>query len=260
VDEAIAVLREAIKLKPDDGFTHGALNAVYNRKAANDLHNNRKGDWDGSKYDWEGAIVAGREALRLNPNLDQARENLRWSLNRHGDNLWEKGDRAGAHAAYREARGLLEDLRRRAPNDLGPVYALVCDLVTCPDVRLRDPGRAVELSREGVERWPDSPGHWHVHGIALYQAGRVLEAIPALERGAQIKKGEFCDVEYFHLALAYRQLGDLYRSTLYYVAGVRSLEQHGQWSGDFFRLRADTAAQIGITDGPRSPRAADRGP
>ena len=88
-------------------------------------------------------------------------------------------------------------------------------------------------------------------GIALYRAGHALEAIPALERAVELKKAgrrKDCYCEYFNLALAYRQVGDLYRSTLYYAAGVRWVEQHAPANTEFRRMRAYTAAQLGITD------------
>jgi tetratricopeptide (TPR) repeat protein len=230
VDEALATLREAIKLRPDDGYTHGALGEVYFNKC-----------------DWDGMMVASREALRLNPNLDQARVQLGIALRERGHGLWEKGDRVGAHAAYREAREVLEEALRRQPDQPTTVHNLAFFLATCLDERLRDPGRAVELSRRNVERWPGSPGSWQVLGIALYRAGHALEAIPALERAAQLKTENFA-FNYFYRALAYRQLGDLYRSTLYYAAGVRWVEQHAPANTEYRRMRAYTAAQLGITD------------
>jgi tetratricopeptide (TPR) repeat protein len=268
VDEALAALREAVKLRPEDGYTRAALGFVYGAK----------GDWDGAivanrealrlnpnldaarislanalqaKCDWEGMIVANREALRLNPNLDMSRVKLGVALRERGHGLWEKGDRAGAHAAYREAREHLEEALRREPDKDYTVHNMAFFLATCLDERLRDPGRAVELSKRYVERWPGNSGSWHMLGITLYRAGHPLDAIPALERAVHLKavqRGAHFAWEYFHLALAYRQLGDLYRSTLYYAAGVRWVEQHAPANTEFRRMRAYTAAQLGITD------------
>ena len=89
-------------------------------------------------------------------------------------------------------------------------------------------------------------------GIAHYRAGHTLEAIPALEREVQLNRNPYGVAwAYFHLALAYRQLGDLYRSTLYYAAGVRWVEQHAREDTEFRRMRAYTAAQLGLPDRPK---------
>ena len=50
----------------------------------------------GNKGDWDGEIAEEREALRLNPNNDVAHNNL-------GVALEQKGDRRGALEEYRAA-------------------------------------------------------------------------------------------------------------------------------------------------------------
>jgi cytochrome c-type biogenesis protein CcmH/NrfG len=235
-DEVFPALHEAIRLKPDLAEAHLALGIAYCF----------------GKCDWDGTDVACREALRLNPNLIRAPILRAVALREKGHGLWEKGDRDRAHATYREAREVLEDAQRRVPDRPEVVHNLAFFLATCMDERLRDTGRAVELSKRKAARWPGDSGSWSMLGITLYRAGHALDAIPALERALYLKavqqNHDFLAWEYFYLALAYRQLGDLYRSTLYYAAGVRWVEQHAPANTEFRRMRAYAAAQLGITD------------
>jgi tetratricopeptide (TPR) repeat protein len=245
-DTVVDVLREAISLQPDDASAHAALGQA--------LH--VKGDWDG-------ASVAIREALRLNPRLN-VHLGLGIVLREKGHDLWERGDREGAHAVYREALELIEGHMRRYPGEWVPLHNLAFFLATCRDERLRDTGRAVALSRREAELWPDVYWSWHMLGMAQYHAGRALDAIPALERAARDKLwGERRAAwQWFYLALAHRQLGDLYRSTLYYAAAVRWVEEHAPADAELRRLRSYAAAQLGITGGagPAARPQPDSGP
>jgi serine/threonine protein kinase/tetratricopeptide (TPR) repeat protein len=241
-DEAIGFYRAALALRPQSPGAYVNLgNALYHHVLG------RTGDWDG-------AIAAYREIRRLGPQGSDAVVgmglNLGNALREKGHDLWERGDTEGAHVAYREALELIEDYFRRFPGDWKGPHNLAFFLATCRDGRLRDPGRAVGLSRREAELWPESYWSWHMLGMAHYYAGHALDAIPALERAAQIdERGSQSAWEWFHLALAHRQLGDLYRSTLYYAAGVRCVEEHAPADPRFRRLRAYAAAQLGMTGG-----------
>jgi tetratricopeptide (TPR) repeat protein len=169
-------------------------------------------------------------------------------LERLGCAHWDKGDSDGALAAFRTVRESLEDMVRRYPSFSWQRH-LAGFLALCPDGRVRDPGRAAELSRHLTEQEPNRAESWGSLGIAYYQSGRYAEAIPVLERGDRIwDGGGYVAWGWFYQAMAYRQLGDLYRSTLYYLAAVRSMRSAGTHHAfQLGRLRAEASEVLGLT-------------
>ena len=113
-DGAIAELREAVRLNPNNDMAHNNLGAALENKGDldggiaeyrealrlnpdNELAHVNLGHILGLKADWDGMITEEREALRLNPRNDRAHAYL-------GAALGKKGDLDGAiaeiHAAY----------------------------------------------------------------------------------------------------------------------------------------------------------------
>jgi serine/threonine protein kinase/tetratricopeptide (TPR) repeat protein len=56
------------------------------------------------------------------------------------------------------------------PYTLASMGALARLLATCPDVKIRNPSRGVELAKQAVERAPNG-NFWNTLGIAFYRAG-----------------------------------------------------------------------------------------
>jgi Flp pilus assembly protein TadD len=54
-------------------------------------------------------------------------------------------------------------------------------LATCPDLKLRDAKRAVELAKKAVELTPKEGNYWNTLGVAQYRASNWKDAIAALE-------------------------------------------------------------------------------
>jgi tetratricopeptide (TPR) repeat protein len=95
-----------------------------------------------------------------------------------------------------EARDRLEASRARHPEDPALAHLLARVLGASSVAAVRDPGRAVNLSRELVERRPSAP-HLETMAMALAAAGRLKEAVAWQERAlaAALEAGPARDVE-----------------------------------------------------------------
>src|SRR5262249_20928000 len=111
----------------------------------------------------------------------------------HSDTLLSMHYLAISYAAggrTQEALRLDEETVQRRKAKLGPnhpqtlksVNNLAWLLATCPDSKLRDPKRAVELAQETVTSAPKEGNHWNTLGVALYRAGDWKAAIVALKK------------------------------------------------------------------------------
>src|SRR5262249_46350585 len=61
-------------------------------------------------------------------------------------------------------------------------------LATCPDVKVRDPRRAVELAKKAVELDPRA-SYFNTLGAAQYRARNFTEALAALKKSMDMTKG-----------------------------------------------------------------------
>src|SRR5262249_22640189 len=96
--------------------------------------------------------------------------------------------------------------------ELDPKYApahndLSWLLATCPEAKFRDAKRAVELAKRAVELEPQDGDYWNTLGVAHYQAGSWKDAVAALEKSMELRKGGDT-YDWFFLAMAHWQLGN----------------------------------------------------
>src|SRR5262249_10923625 len=88
--------------------------------------------------------------------------------------------------------GLADEAARPADQD-PPVAPSVRNdlawlLATCPDVKVRDPQRAVALAKKAVELDPRA-SYFNTLGAAQYRAGNFTEALAALRKSMDLTKG-----------------------------------------------------------------------
>jgi Flp pilus assembly protein TadD len=120
------------------------------------------------KRDYAGAILAFREAIRLDPKDASFRSNL-------GAALLHKGDVDGAIAAFREAIHL-DPKDAHAHNNLG---AALCD-------GKRDYAGAILAFREAIRLDPkDAHAHYNL-GNALRNKGNLKEAVAAYREAVRL--------------------------------------------------------------------------
>jgi tetratricopeptide (TPR) repeat protein/serine/threonine protein kinase len=174
------------------------------------------------------------KALALNPKLVQA-----W-YNRglvHAEHLGQY-DKAVA------------DFIKAAEVD--PQYVLAWNnaawvLANCPDPKVRDPGRAVELARKAVAVGSKTARCWNTLGWACYRAGDSKIALDALEKSVGLKMGAD-GFDLFLKAMAHWQLGDKEDARKWYEKAVAWMDKYEPQNNDLRRFRAEAAQLLGVLE------------
>jgi tetratricopeptide (TPR) repeat protein len=110
------------------------------------------------------------------------------------------------------------------PGHAGAHTSLAWLLATCPDAKLRDPGRAVELAAKAVKLAPEDGNNWNNLGVAHYRAGDWKAAVAALNKSRKLSGGNAYD--WLFLAMAHRKLGNGEEARKAYDRAVRWLEEN----------------------------------
>jgi tetratricopeptide (TPR) repeat protein len=187
-------------------------------------------------------MLANQEALqREYPSVTRYQDGVIRAWRWLGWVLWGLGRREDAADAFRQMKLAIE---RRTAKDPDTQDTLAWLLATCPDARLRDAPRALQLARQAVERVPRHGVYWSTLGAAHYAAGEYAAAIRALEKGAQLPNYAPCYPR-FLLAMAHFQLGSQEEARQWYEKGVASLEQELN-AVESVQLRDETRKLLGI--------------
>jgi serine/threonine protein kinase/Flp pilus assembly protein TadD len=149
-EEAMAIFRELIQLRPDNPYSwYGLGRALSEQKQ------------------WDKAIAAYREALRLKDNFPEAHVNL-------GTLLAGKGDKEGAIKQYREALRCDKDFPM-AHYAIGLILWDKGDL----DGAIQEYREALRLDKDFAEAYCNL-------GHALRRQGHFADALAALKQGHQL--------------------------------------------------------------------------
>ncbi len=127
------------------------------------------------------------------------------------------------------------------PNTLASMQTLIELLANCPDVKLRDPKRAVELAMNAVELAPRSGWSWHVLGWARYRNGAWKESIAALEKSIEVRNDGGDSWHWFFLAMARWQLGEKGKAREWYDRAVEWMDKYQPKHEELRRFRAEAA-------------------
>jgi serine/threonine protein kinase/tetratricopeptide (TPR) repeat protein len=254
--DAIGFLRAAVSLRPQSAVAHLSLGNALSAHG-----------------DCAGAEAEYLASTRLKSDYDLAHRLL-------GGSLEDRQRFAEAAAAYREAirlsgsaedyghlaialcgmgklhdaRAALETAFRLEPDRLGSLCSLAEFLAACPDQCLRDPTRALELSRKAVKLYPETWGAWQALGWSLYCMGQWRASIQALEKSCALQgnpeRGDFR--QWYCLAMGHCQLGNHAEARAWYDRATNWLNNHRSADERLRSYRAQAAALLRINEQPKN--------
>jgi tetratricopeptide (TPR) repeat protein len=229
-DEAITANRRAIELDPKDAIAHHNLGAVLNNQ----------GKIDEAIAELRQAIVLDPKVARIHSNLAfvlAAKGQLDEAIAAHGRAIEldpkevsfriNRGTIYNNLGKYEKARADYEMALKLAPKHVQSHNNLAWLLANCPEVKLRDPRRAVELARKATELVPKEGMYWNTLGVAHYRAGNWKAAIEALDKSMQLRKrGDSFD--WFFLAMTHWRLGEKDKARKFFDMAVEWREKNKQ--------------------------------
>jgi serine/threonine protein kinase/tetratricopeptide (TPR) repeat protein len=145
-----------------------------------------------------------------------------------------------------EAEKVEEQLRQSLDKlDAGSRNNLAWLLATHAQAALRNPTFAVELAKEAVALAPKEGNYRNTLGAAHYRAGNFKEAVAALEKSMELRKGGD-SFDWFFLAMAHWQLGDRDKARSWYGKAVQWMEKNQPQNDELRRFRAEAEKLLGI--------------
>jgi tetratricopeptide (TPR) repeat protein/tRNA A-37 threonylcarbamoyl transferase component Bud32 len=118
-------------------------------------------------------------------------------------------------------------------------------LLDCPQVELRDPGRAVEMAEKAVQGDPNVGQYWQTLGAAHYHSGNWQEALKSLDEANQREPTEYC-ATWALLAMAHWQLGREKEARDWYSKLVARVKQTGRLNSEDHRYAREAAKLLGM--------------
>jgi tetratricopeptide (TPR) repeat protein len=155
--------------------------------------------------------------------------------------------RAKAEYYADRAKALVQQGAQAARDDPKALNGLAWFLATCPDTKLRDPSRAVDLASRAVRSDVADGAAWNTLGVAEYRDGDWRKAIEALSRSMELTSGGSAG-DWLFLAMAHWQLGDKATARSRYDRAVRWMEERKSQDDELRRFRDEAAALLGMTD------------
>jgi len=119
-------------------------------------------------------------------------------------------------------------------------------LATSPDVKFRDPGRAVELAKKAVELAPKAGIIWNTLGVAHYRAGHWKAATAALKNSDELLKGNELSFNAFFLAMAHWQLANKGDARKWYDQALQWMKKNQPNNEELRRFRTEVEELLKI--------------
>jgi tetratricopeptide (TPR) repeat protein len=120
-------------------------------------------------------------------------------------------------------------------------------LATSPEVKLRDPGRAVASARMAVDLEPEKREFWNTLGVALYRAGDGTAARVTLEKSMRLSRGGD-SFDWFFLAMLHGQQGERAEADQWYRRAVDWAEKNRPRDEELRSFRAEAEAVLVLTN------------
>jgi len=209
-----------VELKPGD---HEVGLRVYQRLLGGYRHYEAKR--------WSEAAAAYSQAIELQPDHACA-----WGMRGQVYQRLGQWDKAIADAS--KAVELAEGDPRLLNN-------LAWILVTCPESH-RDVSRALRLVEQAVQLTPEKGVYWNTLGVVRYRAGNWKEAIEALAKSMELRRGGD-SFDFFFLAMAHWRLHQHDQATQWYAKAIEWME-HQPRNDELHRFRAEAAELLGVKE------------
>ena len=103
----------------------------------------------------------------------------------------------------------------------------------------------MELARKAVWLVPKSGVFWNTLGVALYRAGDGRQAIAALTRSMELRKGGD-SFDWFFLAMAHRRIDEPDEARRWYDRAVQWMKKNQAQNEELRRFRAEAAGVLGL--------------
>jgi tetratricopeptide (TPR) repeat protein len=139
---------------------------------------------------------------------------------------------------WEQARANYEKCLELAPDSALPCNNLAWLLATCPEPKFRDSDKAVQLAKKAVALAAKEGGHWNTLGVARYRAGNWKDAVAALEKSMQLRKGGD-SFDWFFLAMAHWQMGEKDKARQRYNEAVQWMEKNQPKNDELRRFRSE---------------------
>src|SRR5262249_13046799 len=133
-----------------------------------------------------------------------------------------------------------------APTNDGVHNHLAWLLTTCPDAKLRDPRRALQLAKKCVKLVPNVATYWTTLGIAYYRAGDWNAAVAALGMSNDLSGEKELGFNALFLAMTHWQLGNKEEACKWYDRAVQWTEKYKPGDEELRRFRAEAAELLGV--------------
>ncbi len=137
-----------------------------------------------------------------------------------------------------EAARALSKCLELVPKDATNLNNFAWLLATSPNLKARDPKRAVELAKQAVGLAPKEGSWWNTLGAAHYRAGDWNESIETLEKSMALRKGGDAS-DWFFLAMARWKKGEKEDARKWYGRAVQWMEKNEPKNEELGRFRAE---------------------
>lgn len=192
----------------------------------------------------KGAIELSARSARL---LDELRKEDPSKENYREEWVFVVGLNAELHAEaghFEESERILHDALEQWTDSPVLLSNLARFLVVHETPNLPRPDDAIPLARRAVELVPREADHWNTLGIALLFAKKPQESVAALTKATELRdEGDAYD--WFYLAMAYHDLGDIDQSKKMFEKGVQWAKVPGNL-GQVRRLYQRAAEYLGL--------------
>jgi WD40 repeat protein len=118
-------------------------------------------------------------------------------------------------------------------------------LATCPDVKFRDPARAVELAKKAAALAPQEGNFWNTLGTAHYRAENWKDAVESLEKSMEFRNGGD-GFDWFFLAMAHWQLGDKEMARSWHGWAAEWMDKNARENEELRRFRREAEELLEI--------------